>query len=245
LAAPARSSAWPDRASGHREAAGQPQAGNDEADDLYAKRADLGSARKAADLLRARLASDLKSFDSAWKLARVDYWLGGHAPEAQRRGFYEDGIAAARKAAALLPGQPEGHFWIAANMGMLAESFGIRAGLKYRTPVKDELETVLRIDPAFRQGSADRALGRWYDRVPGLFGGSKKLAEQHLRKALEYAPQSTVTHYFLAEMYADEGRRAEARAECQKVIDAPEDPDYVPEDREYKDKARLLLTKIR
>ncbi len=58
-------------------------------------------------------------------------------------------------------------------MGALAESFGLRQGLKYRGAIKDELLTVLRLDPAFQEGSADRALGRWYYKVPGLFGGSE------------------------------------------------------------------------
>ena len=58
-------------------------------------------------------------------------------------------------------------------MGALAESFGLRQGLKYRGDIKDALLTVLKLDPAFQQGSADRALGRWYFKVPGLFGGSE------------------------------------------------------------------------
>ena len=91
------------------------------------------------------------NFEAAWKLARADYWLGGHAPEAERRGFLERGIDAGRKAAALQPNRPEGHFWMAANMGALAESFGLRQGLKYRKPIKEALETVLRLDPAFRK----------------------------------------------------------------------------------------------
>ena len=123
-------------------------------------------------------------------------------------------------------------------MGALAESFGLRAGLKYRKPIKDELETVLRLDPAFQQGSADRALGRWYAKVPGLFGGSNKLAEEHLRASLKYNPNSTASHFFLAELLLDDGRKAEARAELQKVLDAPLDPDWTPEDREFKAKER-------
>ena len=74
-------------------------------------------------------------------------------------------------------------------MGTLAESYGLRQGIKYRGAIKDALETVLRIDPAFQNGSADRALGRWYFKVPGLFGGSKKKSEEHLRKSLTYDPE--------------------------------------------------------
>jgi len=185
------------------------------------------------------------AFEAAWKLARADYWLGGHAPAAERRGFLEQGIEAGRKAATLQPQRPEGHFWLAANMGALAESFGLRAGIKYRKPIKDALETVLRLDPAFQQGSADRALGRWYYRVPSLFGGSNKESEKHLRASLIYNPQSTASHFFLAELYLDQGRKADARAALQAVLDAPFDSDWSPEDREFKDKARALLARVK
>jgi len=214
------------------------------ADSLYGDRANLASARRAADAWAASLVSRPRDFDAAWKLARAQYWLGGHAPDAERRGFLERGIEAARTAAALEPGRPEGHFWMAANMGALAESFGVRAGLKYRRPIKDALETVLKIDPAFQQGSADRALGRWYFKVPGLFGGSTKAAEEHLRASLKYNPRSTASHFFLAEVLLDAGRKPEARTELHAVLDAPLDPEWTPEDREFKQKAAGLLVVV-
>jgi hypothetical protein len=126
-------------------------------------------------------------------------------------------------------------------MGTLAESFGLRAGSRYRKPIKEELETVLRLDPAFQQGSADRALGRWYYKVPSLFGGSHKQSEAHLRASLKYNAHSTATHFFLAELYADDGRKAETRAELQAVLDAPVEPEWAAEDREFKAKARRML----
>jgi tetratricopeptide (TPR) repeat protein len=212
-------------------------------DALYADRANLASAQRAAELWTSELKAN-PAFETAWKLARADYWLGSHAPVVERRGFLESGIDAARKAAALEPNRPEGHFWIAANMGGLAESFGLRAGLKYRKPIKDELETTLKLDPAFMTGSADRALGRWYFKVPGLFGGSNKKAEEHLRASLKYDDQSTITRFFLAEVLIDLGRKREARAELQRVIDAPINPQWAPEDRDYKQKATMLLMEI-
>jgi hypothetical protein len=171
--------------------------------------------------------------------------LGGRAPDAERKALLEAGIAAGRAAVALEPNKPEGHFWIAANMGALAESFGMRQGLKYRGDIKDELLTVLKLDPAFQQGSADRALGRWYYKVPGLFGGSNKKSEEHLRKSLTYNPNSSSSRYFLAETLLDMGRKAEAKAELQRVIDGPIDPEWAPEDREFKQKAKELVAEIR
>src|SRR5437762_8811621 len=215
------------------------------ADSLYRNRTHLPSARQAAELWQAELERNPRAFDTAWKLARADYWLGGHVPEKERRAFFESGIDAGRKAVALEPNRAEGHFWIAANMGALAESFGLRAGIKYRKPIREELETVLRLDPAFQQGSADRALGRWYFRVPRLFGGSHKLAVQHLRRSLTYNTNSTASLFFLAELLLDDGRTADARVYLQKTLDAPLDPDWTPEDREFKEKARSLLSKMK
>lgn len=214
-------------------------------DALYAHRENLASAEQAAAIWNDRLAHSANDFDSAWKLARARYWVGGHAPEQERKAVLEAGIEAGRAAIRIAPNKPEGHFWTAANMGALAESFGLRQGLKYRGDIKRELETVLQLDPGFLQGSADRALGRWYNEVPRLFGGSNKESEAHLRKALTYNPLSTVTLYFLAETLVDEGKKDDARATLQKVLDAPLDPEWTPEDREYKQKARKLLSEIR
>jgi hypothetical protein len=215
------------------------------ADALYADRENIASARRAADIWDTDSKRDPTRFEPAWKLARVCYWLGSHGTEAERRTYLEKGIAAGQLASRVQPARPEGHFWTAATMGALAENFGLRAGMKYRRPIREELETVLRIDPAFMEGSADRALGRYYFKVPSLLGGSKTRAEQHLRASLTFNQDSTVSHFFLAELLVDQHRIAEARSELQRVIDAPLSAQWAPEDREYKQKATALLPKIR
>ena len=215
-------------------------------DALYRNRTTLADARRAAALWETQVKADPRNFDAAWKLARVMYWLGNHEPDSDaKRAALERGIEAGQQAVTLQSARPEGHFWIAANMGTLAEAYGLRQGLKYRGKIKEELETVLKLDPGFMRGSADRALGRWYNRVPGLFGGSNKKSEEHLRKSLSYDANSTVSHFFLAQTLLDEDRKAEAIEELKKVLAAPYDADWEPEDREYKQKASDLLSRIR
>jgi uncharacterized membrane protein len=214
-------------------------------DALYRQRETIASAQQAEGIWADRLAKDPKDFESAWKAARARYWLGGHAEEKRRKAYLENGIAAGRAAIAIAPNRPEGHLWLAANMGALAESFGLRQGLKYRGDIKDALLTVLRLDPAHEQGSADRALGRWYYKVPGLFGGSDKKSEEHLRKSLTYNPNSASSLFFLAETLIDLGKKDEARRALQKLLDAPVDPEWAPEDREFKNKGAALLTTLR
>ena len=212
---------------------------------MFGKRDQLPNAMAAADFWAKRLSANPTDFEAGWKLARVCYWLGDHVPAADRRTRFEQGIEAGRRAAEAQPNRPEGHFWMAANMGSMAEGFGMRAGLRYRGPIRAALEKALAIDPSYLNGSPDRALGRWYARVPGLFGGSDTKAVEHLQRSLTYAPQSIASRLFLAETYEDMGRKDDARREFQAVIDAPFHPDWVPEEKEYKEKARASLARLR
>lgn len=207
-------------------------------DALYAARDTLSNVEMAAKAWQAQPAG---GFDAAWKLARANYWIGGHAatPD-RRRAALEAGVAAGTRAVAINANRPEGFFWRAANMGALAESFGIMQGLKYRGRIKDDLERVLAMDAGWQQGSADRALGRWYDKVPGLFGGSDDKAEAHYRASLKYNPDSTASLFFLAELLLDRKRTSEASDLLKHVIDAPLDPEWTPEDREFKAQAAAL-----
>ena len=221
----------------------QASAGDPEA--LYKDRENLASAKQATDIWAARLAANARDFDAAYKLAQARYWLGTNGlPQPERKAALESGIAAAHTAIALNANRPEGHFWLAANMGALAESFGMRQGIRYRGQIKDALLTTLQLNPAFLDGSADRALGRWYFKVPGLFGGSNQRSEMHLRKSLTYNPNSVISHLFLAETLEDLGKRDEARKQCQAAIDAPPDPNWAPEDRRFKEQAKRLLRRL-
>ena len=66
----------------------QGAAPTDDPDRLYADREHVASAERAAAIWEERLAADSASFESAWKLSRICYWLGGHvAPDARRRQY--------------------------------------------------------------------------------------------------------------------------------------------------------------
>jgi tetratricopeptide (TPR) repeat protein len=211
------------------------------ADELYRHREDLPSATRAADLWAQRASVDA---EAAWKLARACYWLGTHQADRYQRSALERGVRAGELAIRMAAGRPEGHFWLAADMGRLAESFGIVEAVKYRGRIKVELERVLMIDPAWQGGLADAALGQWYATVPRLLGGSSQQAERHLRRALEYDANNTSALSFLGEMLASGGRTYEARDLLRRVLDVPVDDEWAPEDRELKERSAALLRKI-
>ena len=93
------------------------------------------------------------------------------------------------------------------------------------------------IDPVWEQASAITALGRWYYLVPRLFGGSRAKADEHFRRTLDQFPRSFNALLFLAESLTAEKKLDEARTLLQRVIDAPIEAEWAPEDREYKRKA--------
>lgn len=219
------------------------RAADPDPDVLYRHRADLPSARQALEIWEARFKADPRDFESAWKIARATYWIGKHEDKDAGRKTMERGIAAGKQAATIAPQRPEGHFWTAANMGALAESYGSRQGLKYRGPIKDALERVLKIDAAFQEGSAYSALGRWYHMVPGLFGGSEAKSEEYLRKALAFNPEGVLPHFYLAETLFERDKNAEGIAELKKAIAAKGSPDFEPEDRELQAKASAELAR--
>ena len=157
----------------------------------------------------------------------------------------ERGIEAGRVAMAARPAAPDGHFWMAANMGALADAHGMRQGIKYRGEIKTALEAALKAQPSYLDGSPDRALGRWYFKVPGLFGGDDKKSETYLRKALTYKRDSVITLLFLGETLIDLGNTAEARTMLQAAVDAPVDPNWIPEDTRFKAQARQLLATLK
>src|SRR5437588_6530 len=94
----------------------------------------------------------------------------------------------------------------------------------------------------FRSRMEDRTRGLLARRPRAGRRAPRVPRERHrLRASLQYNAHSTASHFFLAEVLLDEGRNDEARAELQQVIDAPLDPDWGPEDRDFKTKARALL----
>ena len=212
-------------------------------DVLYRQRADPARARDAIGIWESRLKANPGDYESAWKIARATYWIGPHEKKEAGRTTLERGVAAGNQATAIAPDRAEGYFWTAANMGALAESYGLRQGLKYRGAIKDALERVVKIDPSFQRGSAYSALGRWYHMVPGLFGGSEAKSEEYLRKALSYNPDSVLAHYYLAQTLFERDKASESVNELKKAIAATSDPDFEPEEREMKAKAEAELVR--
>lgn len=214
-----------------------------QADLLYAQRADLARAREGNVLLRRALAADSSSYDAAWRLARLDYYLGAHTDSANERDkAYDEGIEAGRKAIKLQDGKPEGHFWFGANLGGKART-SMLTGLSAVNEIRSQMERVIQLDEGFQGGSAYMALGQVDLETPRMFGGDSKHAVEILEKGLRFAEHNAPYRLRLAQAYLAVNRKEDARKQLDILINSTPNPDFLPEHQDAVTEAKKLLEK--
>ncbi|HJQ30854.1 MAG TPA: TRAP transporter TatT component family protein [Pyrinomonadaceae bacterium] len=210
-----------------------------QADQLYAGREDLNNIRRAVILLAQARAYDPGSYDAAWRLAKFDSYLATHTDERDsREKAFREGIRAGKDAVSLKGDRPEGHFWLGANYGQSAE-----AGLLLATvdDIRNEMETVLRLDEGYQDGSAHMVLGLVYLKAPGLLGGDPRKAVEEMEKGLRFGEGNAFLRLHLAEAYLAVGRKADARRQLEAILSMTPDPNYLPEYKEAAAAARRML----
>lgn len=214
------------------------------ADQLYAERLDLAKVREGVTLLRQARAAEPANYEAAWRLARINYYLGEHTTDSgERDKAFSAGEAAGKDAIKLNANKPEGHFWLGANLGGQAEHSAL-TGLAAADDIRREMQTVIKLDEGFLSGSAYMALARVDLETPQVMGGDPKRATELLEKGLKFGENNPMLRYYLAEAYIKTNRKDEARKQLETVINMQPDPNYIPEHNEAVEKARELMKKV-
>ena len=214
------------------------------ADQLYGQREDLLQLRRAIISLRQALTKDPGNYDAAWKLSKFDYYLATHTDESKERDdAFKQGIEAGKTAVQLQNGKPDGHFWLGANYGGAAERSTIQ-GLATVNDIQSEMQTVLRQDEGYQNGSAYMVLGLVHLNAPSIVGGDPKKAVEEMEKGLRFGEPNAFLHLHLAEAYRKVGRYDDARKEIKKILSMTPDPNYLPEYKEASAAAQKLLDQI-
>jgi tetratricopeptide (TPR) repeat protein len=141
------------------------------------------------------------------------------------------------------PGSADAHYWHGAILLHTAEaesSYGrMKEGLT-------EMEAAAKLDPRVDSGGPDRMIGRIYQEAPGwpIGLGSRSKAIGFYKKSLEIAPESRLTHLWIAETYSADGQTDNARTEAAKAAEGKPRPGHEKEDKENIQKAQELLKKL-
>ena len=155
-----------------------------------------------------------------------------------------DAIEAGKKAVYLQPNRVEGHFWLGASYGLLAEESNLIEGFRLIDSIRTEMEKVVRLDASYEDGSGMRTLGRLYFRAPFFKGGDKQKSVEVLEECLKRWPHDSMAMVYLAESYESTGRREDTRRLLERVLQMCPDPDYGPEVADNQQAARDLLARL-
>jgi tetratricopeptide (TPR) repeat protein len=211
-------------------------------DALYAQRADLAKAKDALAKYQEALLKGEDKYESYWKAAKAEYWIGDHEPtDKAKKAALQMGIYYAKKAVELEPEKPDGHYWLGVNYGKYGEAKGVLKSLSLVKPIKAAMNKVVELDRSYEMGGADRVLGRVYFKLPGFAGGSKDKSLEHLLKSKEYGPNDAVTRMFLAETYLALDKVEEARAELEYLLGMTSAPEDEAETKELQEQAKKML----
>src|SRR5215213_7227577 len=215
-----------------------------EADKLYEEREDLSKARVAVAALRQAQIADYGNYEAAWKLARAAFYVGDRTDNnSERDDMFREGTEAGKAAIKLQPDKAEGHFWLGANYGGAASSSTL-ANLSSFRDIKNEMETVLKLDEGYQGYSAYIGLGRLYLQAPTVLGGDPAKAVEYLEKGVKLNPNNTLMRYELAAAYEVTDRPGEAKKQIDTLMSSTPDPKYMAEHKQAVEDARKLLEKI-
>ena len=215
-----------------------------QADHFYAQREDLTHLQQGIVLLRQAMTADPASYDAAWRLAKFDYYFATHTDDGARDNALREGIEAGKTAVQLQGDKPEGHFWLGANYGGSLETDSIAAPATI-DDVRKEMETVLKINEGYQDGSAYMVLGLVDLKAPKIVGGDPQKAVAEMEKGLRFGNANAFLHLHLAEAYQAVGRSSDMRQQLNTILSMKSDPNYLPELKEAQTQARQLLEQIK
>ena len=205
---------------------------------------DLARIDRARDLLEAEVAR-APSLDALLLLAWAHLlWADFRASSQEAKlASYERGRDVAKRAIEINPKSPEAHLWYAANLGRWATTKGKLNAAFLLGTLKQEVQTVLDLDPNHVPGLA--LAGSLYLEIPYMFGGDIPRAEGYLQKALSLDPHFTRARLELARCLIERRRYAEAREQLKQVIEE-RNPSYIADwVMRHRPVAEHLLAEIR
>jgi tetratricopeptide (TPR) repeat protein len=151
---------------------------------------------------------------AAWHFARACFDLAEFATnKTERASLAEQGIAASQKAIASEPNLAPAHYYLGMNLGQLARTRGLSA-LRIVSQMQRVFTRARDLEAQLDWAGPDRNLGLLYRDAPSIASiGSRSKAREHLKRAVELAPQYPENRLNLVETYLSWGEPNSAQRE--------------------------------
>jgi hypothetical protein len=163
---------------------------------------------------------DTNDAAAAWQLARACFEFNDFATNnAGRAELANQGIAACQQLLARESNSAPGHYYLALELGLLADTNRNFAAYTRVREMERELKTADGLDAHFDYGGPARCLGLLYRDAPGwpLSIGSRRKAREWLEKAVQLAPDYPENVLNLAESCEQWNDDAAARNQLKRL----------------------------
>jgi hypothetical protein len=187
-------------------------------------RQEIFAARAAAEYHRAQAQFQSNTNDpaAAWQFARACFDLNDFVTNnAGRAALANQGIAAARQSLARETNSAPAHYYLAIELGQLADTKRNLAAYKLVREMEREFKLADDLDEHFDYAGPARCLGLLYRDAPGwpLSVGSRHRAREWLERAVKLAPDYPENRLNLVESYW-QWKDREAAGNELKALDA-------------------------
>ncbi|MGA2242476.1 MAG: hypothetical protein ABSH11_10645 [Verrucomicrobiota bacterium] len=180
------------------------------------------AARAAAEFQRAQAQFQSNTNDpaAAWQFARACFDFTDFVTNnAGRAALANQGIAACRQSLACESNSAPGHYYLAIELGQLADTKRNLAAYKMVREMEREFKTAGNLDEYFDYAGPARCLGLLYRDAPGwpVSIGSRHKAREWLEQAVKLAPDYPENRLNLVESYWQWKDREAAGNELKKL----------------------------
>lgn len=196
--------------------------------------------RTALQHFQAALDQDSSSYEANWRGALTLIDLGEQIPDSskgkERDSLYSLTERYATRAVAANPQGADGHFALAAAVGLASLGMGAEARIRQAGIVRKEALRTIELNP--KHDGAYHIMGRWNAEIMRLSGLSRFFARNflgagvfkqaswnnaiaYMQKAVALDPGRIYHHLELARIYADRKRPADAETQLHAVESLP------------------------
>jgi len=216
-------------------------------DALHLRRDQPPALAEARRLAAAALAAAPSDYGVLWRAARVRFTESNQPsqPPAERSRLGQEAYDLAERAIAANPNDVAGHYWAVLGIGNYAQGIGVLRALasgiegKFKRP----LQRATALDERYDHGGIPVIWAAYYLELPWPKRDRARAAQQ-LRRALEINPANLRARLYQARIAIDEDRPAEARARLAEIAAATVGKYDPPEERQVKQEAALLASKL-